>query len=260
MDVMVPLFLSDVFKRCKSTPLSGGASGAAVHLLETEQGEFVLKQHLRSDPFFSLRHEMAAYQWLHGKVPVPLVKAFAEEGTFEFLCMSRIPGSSLSVLLDQWPAEQWVTRLAETLRKLHAIPLDAAAPSRSLDEYLEAAKRNLENGLIDVQDLEEANRDIALPTLYQQLMDLRPRDNVNPVFIHGDYTPENVLFDGDELSGLIDPGRSGVGDRYHDLSLALRFIRNELDPAHEALFLRVYGLERIDHGKLAFYELLDEFF
>lgn len=252
-------FLSGLFSGYTATPVSDGASGAEVFVLSANEGEFILKQQKASTPFHSLQHEMENYRWLKDKIAVPEVKAFHADVRMEYLCMSRLPGSTLDSLLDVLPRDLWVTLFAETLKQLHAIPLDGTAPSRSLDAYVDAARDNLRRGIVNREDLQEGNRQYSTTQLFEKLLVLKP-SHIDPVFIHGDYTPENILFNGEHLSGLIDMGRGGVGDRYHDLALAFRYLKDERSEDDLALFKRVYGLDAADQQRLAFYELLDEFF
>lgn len=248
-----------LFPRYKLDPIPVGASGAEVLAMSTPDGNYILKQQRKKDAFHSLRNEMRNYQWLQGKMPVPTVIGSGEDDGMEWLCTSLVPGDSLADLLPQMDAEEWIGLYAATLKQLHAVPLDAVAPVRALDEYLAAAKLNMVNGDVSIEDLQEENKGFSPEQLYQRLIALKPQA-IDPVFIHGDFTPENLLFDGGQLTGLVDVGRGGVADRHQDLALALRFIRDELGASYCDHFLSVYGWRPIDPGRLAFYELLDEFF
>ena len=82
------------------------------------------------------------------------------------------------------------------------------------------------------------------------------------VVCHGDPCLANVLFDDGRLTGVIDVGRLGVADRYHDLAIATRSLANNWGPIYADRLLQRYRLPggRVDAEKIRFYRLLDEFF
>jgi len=61
------------------------------------------------------------------------------------------------------------------------------------------------------------------------------------VLIHGDYCLPNVLVDGDRLSGLVDVGRSGLGDPRTDLAAGVWTLQYNFGPGHAREFLEAYG-------------------
>jgi aminoglycoside phosphotransferase len=62
------------------------------------------------------------------------------------------------------------------------------------------------------------------------------------------------------VSGFVDWSRAGVADRYQDLALAARSLASNFGPGYEPLLWEAYGLDRSDTAKVAYYQLLDEFF
>jgi aminoglycoside phosphotransferase len=64
------------------------------------------------------------------------------------------------------------------------------------------------------------------------------------VLVHGDACLPNILFREDgTLSGYIDLGDIGIGDREVDLSAAVWSLRYNLGSGHGLDFLRAYGLD-----------------
>ena len=95
--------------------------------------------------------------------------------------------------------------------------------------------------------------------LYSKLLATKP--NVNElVFTHGDFCFDNLIFDKKSLTGIIDIGRGGIADKYHDLAIAIRSVREYFSEEMVSLFLRLYGLDKLNVQKIEFYTLLDEFF
>jgi len=62
------------------------------------------------------------------------------------------------------------------------------------------------------------------------------------------------------VSGFVDCANAGIADRYQDLALCARSVADNLGVEWvQPLFAR-YGLDQPDESKLAYYQLLDEFF
>jgi aminoglycoside phosphotransferase len=93
---------------------------------------------------------------------------------------------------------------------------------------------------------------------YKSLLRAKPKEE-DLVFTHGDYCFPNIIVDSDEISGFIDLGRSGIGDRYVDLSVIIRSIvlnYNNYDILK--LFLEQYGSLNLDYEKLEYYARIDK--
>jgi len=124
---------------------------------------------------------------------------------------------------------------------------------------IEAARLRIENGLVDEADFDSKRLGRSAQDLYSVAIRSRPTQE-DLVFTHGDYCLPNVIIAQDAVSGFVDWGRAGIADRYQDLALCARSIAGNLGPEWVPAFFGHYGLAIIDHGKLSFYELLDEFF
>ena len=85
---------------------------------------------------------------------------------------------------------------------------------------------------------------------------------------HGDFCLPNIFFEGNRLSGLIDLGHGGVGDRYLDIALCYRSLKHNFDGTYggkvyedfdpDGLFVHL-GIEP-NREKIRYYLLLDELF
>jgi len=62
------------------------------------------------------------------------------------------------------------------------------------------------------------------------------------VLVHGDYCLPNVLVTGGKLSGLIDVGQTGLGDRRVDLAAGVWTLQYNFGPGHAREFLDAYGV------------------
>ena len=84
----------------------------------------------------------------------------------------------------------------------------------------------------------------------------RPPD-VPETLIHGDLTIDNVMADGETLSGVIDWGGAGPGDPRYDITLATSTEEGLLEPSVSAAFFEGYGSQPLPHSLRAF---LDHFY
>jgi aminoglycoside phosphotransferase (APT) family kinase protein len=128
----------------------------------------------------------SVYEWLDG--------ASAKEGAL---------ADPLGVAVD----------VAAVLRAFRAMPIaDAPAAGRTLPERDADARRALGelDGLIDTTGIAEA---------WQSALDAPPWDG-DPVWLHGDLSPGNLLLQGRRLSAVIDFSGTGVGDPANDLRIA----------------------------------------
>lgn len=199
--------------------------------------------------------------WLHGKLPVPDVLFFADENDTQYLLLSAVEGMDASQLVEHSDPVQLITVLAQGLQQIHALDYHDCPFERRLDSMIAEARMRVEAQLVDVEDFDEHQRGQTAQQVFAQMQRSRPV-NEDLVFVHGDYCFPNILLDPSTLTlnGFIDWGRSGIADRYQDLALAARSIIRNLSARWIGHFFEVYGLERINSGKIRFYQLLDEFF
>jgi aminoglycoside phosphotransferase len=237
-----------------------GMSGAGVFRLERRgaQDEYLKVAERYSEQ--DLSAEVSRLLWLQGRLPVPEVLYWGEDGTRQYLLMSAVPGLPLydETLRDQLPA---LMRLyADGLRQIHSLPVGTCPFDMRLDVNLTQASQQLQAGLVDEDNFDPKRKGRTAQSLFRELLATRPNDE-DLVFTHGDYCTPNVLIDPDTLSvsGFIDWSRAGVADRCTDLALGARSIDYNFGAEWIKPFIDAYGIEA-DPAKLAFYQLLDEFF
>ncbi|MBB5869320.1 kanamycin kinase [Allocatelliglobosispora scoriae] len=81
-------------------------------------------------------------------------------------------------------------------------------------------------------------------------------DDGDQVVLHGDFCLPNVLLTGEVVTGFIDVGRLGIGDRWWDLAVGSASITRNCGPGHEEAFFAGYGLspdrERVQRYREAY--------
>jgi aminoglycoside phosphotransferase len=121
-------------------------------------------------------------------------------------------------------------------------------------------KYRVQHNRVDESDFDEIRAGRTANDLLAEVMERIPQYE-DRVFTHGDYCLPNIIVTQDgHLSGFIDVGRAGTGDRYRDIALACRSIAYNWGREWIPVFAEAYGLTGIDQKKLAFYQLVDEFF
>jgi aminoglycoside phosphotransferase len=259
----------DLLRRCLTEreyathrPVQLGESGACVVVIPAQVGGVACFIKIdRVDSHNSLRREQAVLRHLSSVIPVPRVLDFAQVGRHEVLRMSVVPGVDASDARLHGEPRRMVEAYARALRQMHALPITAHMDfDRRLAVTVAEAEQRLQAGRVDLEELDDEREGLSLDALAAQLHEQRPQDE-DLVTAHGDYCLPNVLFDPATcaLGGFVDLGRFGVADRHLDLALAERSLRHNDLGDWTGVFFDAYGIAP-DWGKIAFYQLLDEFF
>ena len=240
-----------------------GLSGATVAVFE----DCVLK----IAPYQKKNEEtVEVMRWLAGKLPVPEVLCCERDLERQYLLMRRVPGKMACSPDYMEQPKLLVDCLAEALKMLWRVDVSDCPRHRTIDTELRDARYRVEHGLVDVRDVDPATfgaggfQDPA--ALLRWLEENRPA--YEPVLSHGDFCLPNIFLDGGRISGFIDLGEMGVGDKWRDLALCYRSLKwnaggmyggkvyPEIQP--ERLF-EALGIAP-DEKKLKYYILLDELY
>jgi kanamycin kinase/aminoglycoside 3'-phosphotransferase-2 len=243
------------------------ASGARVYRLQEADGATRFLKIAEREVGQELVAEAARTRWLAGKLPVPRVLFHETDGVRSYLLTSGLPGTDAATLVDRPGVDvAHVARLlARGLRRVHAVPIDDCPFDHTLAQSLERARQRVARNLVDENDFDAERQGQQAAALLQELQANRPVDEER-IFTHGDYCLPNILLDGDRLldsdrvSGFIDLGRAGVGDRYRDLALCRRSLIRNCGPDAVPIFFDAYGLAPLNEEKLTYYQMLDELF
>ena len=242
---------------------SVGMSGSTVLTYE----KWVLKMEPATE--WALR-TVDMMRWLQGKLPVPEVICHEVVDGKSFLLMSKVTGK---MSCDEYYLEhpkELLTLLAAGLKMLWQVDISNCPHIRDLNAELAEAALRVEQGLVDVEDAEPDTfgpEGFANPEeLLQWLEENRP--NQDPVFSHGDYCLPNVFLQDGEVTGFIDLGDAGVGDKWRDIALCYRSLKHNFDGTYGGkvyedfnpdMLFEALGIEP-DWEKLRYYILLDELF
>ena len=244
-----------------------GMSGSQVLLFEDK----VLKIQDDND---EAENEYRMMSYLSGRLPVPGIYSYEKENGKTYLLMGRCEGRmACHDVYMRDPALQ-CRLLANGLKKMWSIDISRCPCDQRLSHKLIQARYNVENNLVDLDNVELSTfgekgvRDPA--ALLQWLFDNIPQQE--PVLSHGDYCLPNLFGDGDQVTGYIDLGKTGIADKWCDIALCYRSLSHNHSGKYNAnyhpdkdsrpddlLLFRELGIEP-DWDKINYYILLDELF
>ncbi len=217
-------------------------------------------------------NERSMVAWLAGRLPVPEIPAYCVEENRAYTLMTRIKGEMLCTEKYLTNPELLTELVAEGLKLLWQVDV-TQCPYRTsrLEERLKAARWNVEHNLVDLDNVDPetfGEGGFANPLeLLEWLEQNRPEEDI--VLTHGDFCLPNIFAVGNKISGFIDLGKLGPADRWQDIAIVMRSLKDNLGGAYTPG--RVYGqfepqmlLEKLgiemDAEKNRYYLLLDELF
>ena len=173
------------------------------------------------------------------------VVAYMSDEKHDYLLTEAIPGEdgiSGEHLSD--PKRLAIT-FGKSLRTLHSLPVgDCPFTDRTTEMFTDVEnniwKNKFEYGIVPEGLTEAVSKFTSMKHIIQ-----------NDVILHGDYCLPNIIMDHFELTGFIDLGYGGFGDRHYDLfwgtwTLNYNFKTNK----YKNLFLDAYGRDVLDLDRL----------
>ena len=173
-------------------------------------------------------NEYGMLLYLQGMLPVPQVYAWEKENGTAYLLMEKCAGEM--ACSDNYMADP-VTQcrlLAAGMKKMWDMDISDCTFDQSLSHKLAQAEINVKSGLVDLDNVEpETFGENGFKDPYDLLEWLcRNRPVEEPVMSHGDYCLPNLFGVGERVTGFIDLGRSGVGDKWCDIAICFRSLNH----------------------------------
>lgn len=141
---------------------------------------------------------------------VPRIFDSGEIDSKNYILMERMEGKKLSegwMDFDEGQKENFIRQICEQMKIFHSIKFDKYSPQRpkEFDTLLEAIdwQTNLDD--VDLKDLDDTTRGNfeKVRQFYEDnKMILDERDTA--VFVHNDLHFDNILYEGDQVTGIID--------------------------------------------------------
>lgn len=215
-------------------------------------------------------NEIIMLQYLNQKINVPKIITTINTKDINYLLMEKIKGQMAcddSYLSD---FEELVSLIVDTLQKLWSIEINDCPSNCQLAWKLKQAQANIEQNKVDMNNCQAetfGENGFKNPMeLLEYLKNNQPEEDL--VFSHGDLCLPNMIVDGQKKVYLIDLGKAGVADRYQDIALVYRSLKNNLEGLYGNKIYQNYYLNLLfeklglepDWEKINYYILLDELF
>ena len=215
-------------------------------------------------------NEKEVMLWLKGKLPVPEVICHEIYNGRSYLLMSKLPGVMSCDKSYLTKPQELTGILATGLKMLWETDISNCSYHFNLDRKLEMARYNVEHDLVDVDNVDPdtfgENGFESPKHLLDWLVHNRPEEDI--VLSHGDYCLPNIFINDGKISGFLDLGKTGCADRYQDIALCYRSLKDNYEGKYaggtyegfnpDSLFNQL-GIDP-DWGKINYYILLDELF
>lgn len=216
------------------------------------------------------RDTVEMMKWLKGKILVPEIICCETDEKFQYLLMSRITGK---MACDEYYLEhpdELLEILAKALKKLWDVDVTDCPRNRNIEAELLEAKYQVDNNLVDMDNIETTtfgpNGFENPQMLLNWLVENKP--DYEPVLSHGDFCLPNIFIKNGNINGYIDLGDIGVGDKYRDIALCYRSLKNNFNGTYGGKIYSEFNPDKLfeyleidpDYEKIKFYLLLDELF
>lgn len=249
-----PKEIEELVSNMKCIKDSEGMSKAQVYRLFDSEKTYYLKVERRSDETI---REHSMYKWLKGKLPLPEIIQESFENGIDYLLIEKAKGSMLESECYRNNPQQLVKLAAEGLNLLWGVPISECTFDASIESKLKKAKERIDNGMkISIDKNIYTDGFYNEQDVYEYLIKNIPVED--KVLTHGDYCFNNYFACNNHISGFIDMGRGGIGERYQDIALCVRELMDYEKSYTELLFS--YLNIKPDYEKIRYYILLDELF
>jgi len=212
--------------------------------LDGEQRAY-LKIHAKLD------RERLLTTWLHGYGLAPRVLEFASLNGIDYLLTEALEGEDGISAKHLAEPKRLAKVFGESLRQIHGLPKLACPVQKRMAEMLDEADSNAKREYADPEIIPE-----GIATAHAKLLELAGLAQ-DDVVLHGDYCLPNIIMQDFRLTGFVDLGYGGVGDRHWDLFWGLWTLNYNLKTdAYSDDFLDAYGRSELDKDRLEMCRLL----
>ncbi|MEG3164905.1 APH(3') family aminoglycoside O-phosphotransferase [Sphingomonas sp. PB2P19] len=258
--VALPASLTEIVAGYRWSRDLVGESGGSVYRLEADDAPALYLKHGTGDVAAAVTDEMSRLAWLAHRAAVPELCGFVALPDAAWLLTTAIPGRTAFQWMEDSPQDRpvIVAALAAHLRSFHALPTDLCPFDSGLPHRMMLARARIDADQVDAEDFGDEHAGWTPLAVWDEMVAELPLA-ADPVVTHGDYSLDNILIADGRVTGCIDVGRVGVGDRYQDLAILWNCL-GEFDEALQAQLFRDYGIADPDRAKLRVFTNLDEFF
>ena len=219
---------------------SSSSKEARVYFIDRDGGYY-----LKRSPKGTLEREAKMTRYYHALALGPEVLYYATDGDCDLLLSAALAGEDATHPTILENPRRLAERMGEELRRLHEMPSDACPVKDRTAQYLRTVEEGYALGRFDPSYA--IFRPFRTPTEAIECVRAGANALQTDVLLHGDFCLPNMLFFPDlRLSGFIDVGFGGIGDRHIDLfwgAWSLSF--NLHTDAYRDRFFDAYGRDHI---------------
>ena len=213
---------------------------ARVYYIEKDSGYY-----LKSSPKGTLKNEAIMADYFHKKGLTAPMLAYCSEDN-DWMLTERVNGEDCTYSIYLEDPKRLCDTVALLLRKLHETDYADCPIQNRTETYLETATQNHKSGLFDTHIFTD---EYTFPDASSAWEYLQKNKHYlkNDTLLHGDYCLPNIMLDNWKLSGFIDLGNGGVGDRHIDIfwgTWTLWF--NLKNNKYRERFFDVYGRDKLE--------------
>jgi aminoglycoside phosphotransferase len=247
-----PKKIENFINQATLKPFSQGQSLAILKTFEKDNQCYVLKIQPSSDESQKETNALKALSYFHLAPKVIISMVYQKN---HYILMEKHPDKPLEAFIQHKPIDTILDIALDGLKRLSKLN-HLNWPNYALDDRLKDAYHRIKSGQVKTLDVSSYTAPFKDPmALYYYLLDHKPLET--KTFVHGDYCLDNILSDGEKVTGFIDLGRSGMSDIYQDLALLVRELKAYDEMVIEKISDKLFEL---DKDKLHYYMLLDELF
>lgn len=253
-EISFPTELRKYFTDADVTTIKNKSRSSVYHIKGTSYDYF-----LKVTPKDQMYCEAIMTKFLYNFAGCPKVVHYISNETNDYLVTERLAGTDATS--DEYLEEpgQLSEVFSESLSKLHRVNTEDCPITNGLEKMVIRAERNYSEGRVEMgllRYLGYTNIKIA----YEDMISLFKGAAEERVVIHGDYCLPNLILQDFKMTGYIDVGYGGIGDRHYDIFWGLWSLQFNLGSEdYSRQFVKAYGKHLIDQDRLRLCGLLSAF-
>ena len=201
--------------------------------------------YLKRAPLGTLYREAKMDEYFHSLGLSGKVLSYINEGE-DWLLTEAVRGEDATAECYLESPGRLAALMGEQLRRLHETDFSTCPITDRMSDYFDLAEKNYRAGIYDLSYSGLSSAEKAWDIVNHGRDSLESR-----VLLHGDFCLPNIILKDWKLSGYIDLGSGGVGDRHVDLFWgAWTLAYNLKTDKYRDVFFDAYGRELVDEDKL----------
>ena len=168
----------------------------------------------------------------------------------DYLLTERVSGEDCTYKAYLDEPKRLAGVIGESLAMLHSLDFSDCPIKNRISTYFDFAEENYKKGICDLSFFDSCYCKITADDAWRMASEVKDLLKCDTL-LHGDYCLPNIMLKKWKLSGFIDLGCGGVGDKHIDLfwgAWTLNF--NLKTDRFRDVFFDAYGREAIDFGIL----------